>query len=414
MALASQSGSPVSRRYMYRRRKRRSGRNLLIVVAVVAISITWIMWPSAKNTQADPAGETTAQTKPESTSNPASTTPLNPASSTDTRRASAVEPEIMTPTGAPSSTSTSRPDPAPVVSTPKPEPEPEPSTASSPDPASVTASAPTVKVPIPEGLKSDNSAGGSSARLTGALGLTQSKPLKARQELSDLVGSGTLSEQDRTAARLALNELGNRIFFTPSRLPEDTFTKQYVVQGGDSLERIARRDDIHVEWGMIQDLNQINNPAMIRLGQRLKVPKGTFHAMVSKREYILDLWLENSDGRVIIASMPVGLGELNGTPTGNFKIRNNSKLKNPQWKNPRTGEFFLPDDPMNPIGERWIGLQGTDATNKDLLGIGIHGTIDLDSIGANRSMGCIRMRDLDVKRIFDALTTNGSTVTIVD
>ena len=69
---------------------------------------------------------------------------------------------------------------------------------------------------------------------------------------------------------------------------------------------------------------------------------------------------------------------------------------------------------MNPIGERWIGLQGTDDTNKDLLGIGIHGTIDLDSIGANRSMGCIRMLDPDVKRVFDALTTRGSTVTIVD
>ena len=412
MALASQSGSPVSRRYMYRRRKRRSGRNLLLVGAVVALSITWIMWPSAKNTQADPAGETAAKTKPETTSNPTSSTPLNPASSTDTRRAGAIEPEILTPTGSPNSTSTSRPDPAPVVSAPKPDPEPSP--ASTPEPAPVTATAPMVEVPIPEGLKPDNSAGGSSARLTGALKLAQTNPLKARQELSELVGSRALSEQDRTAARLALNELSNRIFFTPSRLSQDTFTKQYVVQGGDSLERIARRDDINVEWGMIQDLNEISNPAMIRLGQRLKIPNGTFHAMVSKREYTMDLWLENSDGRVIIASMPVGLGELGGTPTGNFKIRNNSKLKNPQWKNPRTGEFFLPDDPMNPIGERWIGLQGTDATNKDILGIGIHGTIDLDSIGANRSMGCIRMRDLDVKRIFDALTTSGSTVTIVD
>ena len=91
MALASQSGSPVSRRYMYRRRKRRSGRNLLLVGAVVALSITWIMWPSAKNTQADPAGETAAKTKPETTSNPTSSTPLNPASSTDTRRAGAIE-----------------------------------------------------------------------------------------------------------------------------------------------------------------------------------------------------------------------------------------------------------------------------------------------------------------------------------
>lgn len=400
---------------MYRRRKRRTGRLVLILGAVVVLSVTWIMWPSAKNTQADPNEDAAASTQPELTS------------TADTRQARDTNPAILTPTAP--VTSTPEPQPVLPVTTPKTQPDPAPGTSANttlatapatttptttPEPAPGTTSEPTISVPIPEGLKPAGVTGGSSSRLMGAVAMVQSRPLEARQELSDLVARGTLGRQDRETARKSLNELGDRIFFTPSRLPEDTFSRQYVVQSGDSLERIARRDDIHVEWGMIQDLNDISNPSMIRLGQRLKIPNGTFHAMVSKSEYTLDLWLENADGRVIIASMPVGLGELNGTPTGNFRIRSNSKLKNPQWKNPRTGEFFLPDDPMNPIGERWIGLQGTDDTNKDLLGIGIHGTIDLDSIGANRSMGCIRMLDPDVKRVFDALTTRGSTVTIVD
>jgi LysM repeat protein len=394
---------------MYRRRKRRSGRLVLILGTVVVLSGLWIMWPSSKTTQADANGEGTGVTNPESTS--------NLAAPTDTRQARVAVPEIMTPTGPTGqigqigTTASPEPEPVPVVSAPEPDPAP---ITSAPDPAPVKAPAPVVSVPIPEGLKPASNLSGTSTRVMSAINMIQTRPLEARRDLSELVASDTLGKQDRAAAREALNQLNNRIFFTPSRLTKDTFTKQYVVQSGDSLERIARRDDIHVEWGMIQDLNDISNPAMIRLGQRLKIPNGTFHAMVSKSEYTLDLWLENADGRVIIASMPVGLGELNGTPTGNFRIRKNSKLKNPQWKNPRTGEFFLPDDPMNPIGEHWIGLQGTDDSNKELLGIGIHGTIDLDSIGANRSMGCIRMMDLDVKRMFDALTTSGSTVTIVD
>ena len=89
------------------------------------------------------------------------------------------------------------------------------------------------------------------------------------------------------------------------------------------------------------------------------------------------------------------------------------KAVNPQWRNPRTGEFFYSDDPKNPIGERWIGIKGIDQTNNELLGYGIHGTIDEASIGQMQSMGCIRMNDADVKLVYDALTERGSIIEIV-
>lgn len=397
MALASQSGSPVSRRYMYRRRRRRPGRLILAVLAVIALGTTWMLWPTTENTEAGADENAVAAGTTEGT--PAPGAILTP-------------PDILQPTGTTRTTTPATTAPAPA---PTPTPEPEPMTGTETTIATVTPVEPSrTSVPIPEELRNAPATAAGAARLAGALELIESRPLEARVELSELIGARMLGPADRRTARESLNMLGEALFFTPNRLPEDPFTRPYVIQGGDSLERIARRDDVNVEWGMIQEINGIRNPALIRQGQRLKLPDGTFHAMVSKREYVLDLWLENEDGRVIIASMPVGLGELNGTPTGSFRVRSNSKLKNPQWKNPRTGEFFLPDDPENPIGERWIGLEGTDDTNRDMLGIGIHGTIDPDSIGDDRSMGCVRMLDADVRRVYDALTTRGSTILITD
>jgi lipoprotein-anchoring transpeptidase ErfK/SrfK len=86
---------------------------------------------------------------------------------------------------------------------------------------------------------------------------------------------------------------------------------------------------------------------------------------------------------------------------------------NPEWRNPRTGEFFKADDPKNPIGERWIGLQGVDAGNSKAMSYGIHGTTDPASIGKQASMGCVRLKDADVEVIYEALTEPNSTIVIV-
>ena len=69
-----------------------------------------------------------------------------------------------------------------------------------------------------------------------------------------------------------------------------------------------------------------------------------------------------------------------------------------------TGKLTLQPGPNNPVGTTWIGL------NRD--GYGIHGTVEPDSIGANQSMGCIRLLGPDVERVYDALTTEGSMITI--
>ena len=157
---------------------------------------------------------------------------------------------------------------------------------------------------------------------------------------------------------------------------------------------------------------RVKSEKSLRIGQKLKLPVGAFHAEVSKSNYQMKIYAGEGPSRVLIAIFPVGLGELNSTPTGAFMVRPKSKLINPEWNNPRTGEHFASDDPKNPIGERWIGLIGVEAHNQGFKGYGIHGTVDPASIGKQASMGCVRMSDADVELVYEFLTEPNSTIVI--
>ena len=246
-------------------------------------------------------------------------------------------------------------------------------------------------------------AGSSAANLAQGLGLAASEPVKSRTLLSAALLSGELSPLDAKHASDALVEIGRALVFTPVYNANDPMFFQYTVQSGDSLEKIVRRHKIGCDWRLVQRLNNIKKPEAIRVGQRLKLPKGPFSAVVSKRDYRVDICVGAGAERVVITSLPCGLGSANGTPTGNFKVRPGSKLLNPQWTHPVTGEFYGSDDPNNPIGEYWLGIEGTDETNSQLAGYGIHGTIDVDSIGQDRSLGCVRLLADDVAIVWECL-----------
>lgn len=81
------------------------------------------------------------------------------------------------------------------------------------------------------------------------------------------------------------------------------------------------------------------------------------------------------------------------TPTGEFRILN--MRENPVWQNPITGETFVAGE-ANPLGSRWIGFW-TDGKHQ----IGLHGTNQDYLIGQAVSHGCIRMRDAEIRVLFD-------------
>ncbi|MEO0513446.1 MAG: L,D-transpeptidase family protein [Planctomycetota bacterium] len=236
----------------------------------------------------------------------------------------------------------------------------------------------------------------------------------ARRLLSDAILSGTLVGDDAARAREDAALINEDLVFTPRAVSGDRVSYEYFVGSGDTLSRIAKNEGLKTDWRLIQRVNQLVDPSRLRLGQKLKLVRGPFHAIVHKGSYRLDLFQgprDATDDWLYIRSFEVGLGEFDGTPIGEFVVREDSKLINPRWPNPRTGEIFEADDPMNPIGEHWIGLRGLGEAAV-ATGYGIHGTIDPESIGGQESMGCIRMLPNDVGLIYELLMEDASLVIV--
>jgi lipoprotein-anchoring transpeptidase ErfK/SrfK len=153
-------------------------------------------------------------------------------------------------------------------------------------------------------------------------------------------------------------------------------------------------------------VNHLRSKSMIREGARLKIPRGPFHAVVRKHTYTMDVFL----GDVLARTYKVGLGEHDSTPTGTWRVKN--KLSNPTYFPPRGGKVIHADDPKNPLGEHWLGLEGIAGEAKGQLRYGIHGTNEPESVGKNSSLGCIRMHNEDVAELFTMLVVGSSRVVI--
>lgn len=241
--------------------------------------------------------------------------------------------------------------------------------------------------------------------------------LMAREHYYRLLENPAATEENRELARKQISALNDTILFSPQRFSGDPMTEQYVVADGDfGLSQIVKKLSLPVDYRLIARVNEMRNPDIIRLDQKLKVIRGPFHAEVIKSKFRVDIYSGDPDNRQAwryVRSFPVGLGEHGSTPTGRFVVKLNSKLVNPFWINPRTGEQFKANDPLNPIGERWIGLQGLGEFEHE-TGYGLHGTIDPESIGTEKSMGCVRLRDDDIAFVYELLTEKVSIVNIID
>ena len=237
--------------------------------------------------------------------------------------------------------------------------------------------------------------------------IAQNQLVKGR----DLLNQALRRARGADAANLReeLQTLNERMIFSREVIADDPYVETYVIQPGDALAKIAPR--YNVPWEFIARINGNLDPNRIRVGARLKVVKGPFHARVYKNEFRMDMYLGDPDSNgLFVRSFRVGLGKDDATPVGGFVVKRHSKLENPEWVNPRTGDKFLADHPENPLGERWVGLRGTDPDTEALLGYGVHGTIEPHTIGTQASMGCVRLVDADIRLVYDMMTEEQSTV----
>ncbi|MDF5711406.1 MAG: L,D-transpeptidase [Nostoc sp. S4] len=102
-------------------------------------------------------------------------------------------------------------------------------------------------------------------------------------------------------------------------------------------------------------------------------------------------------GDEVIASYPIAVGKKGWeTPTGSFQVIHMRHY--PVWRHPITGKIFQAGTD-SPLGDRWIGFW-SDGRNE----IGFHGTPDIDLVGTAVSHGCLRMRNSDVRLLYEQVS----------
>lgn len=190
-----------------------------------------------------------------------------------------------------------------------------------------------------------------------------------------------LSPQDDVELTELLDQLAGTVIYSRQHLLD----RPYVVQPGDTLERIA--DNYNVPWQLLAKINGVRDQKRLRQGEQLKVIQGPFDASIDLTRFQLTLFVqERYAGRFAI-----GIGQDRSTPEGDFAVL--EKLVRPVYYGP--DRTIDPSDPDYPLGPCAL-----------LLGdkLMIHGTNDPQSIGKAKSRGCIRLSDRDIADVFDILS----------
>lgn len=206
------------------------------------------------------------------------------------------------------------------------------------------------------------------------------------------VWKGSRDPAERLQAEAILNEVGIALVLTPREMPEKL---DYTVKSGDTLEKIARTHGTTVE--LLRKSNNISGH-LIRVGDRMRILDGKFSVAVSKSRNDLELYLNGE----FFKRYPVGTGEFNKTPVGDFEI--NDRIAQPTWWRP-DGKAIPFGDPENLLGTHWLSI--------NVRGYGLHGTWEPDTIGKQLSAGCVRLLNEDIEELFTLLPV-GTPVSIRD
>ena len=407
MALPSQmQSSPVRGRYVYRRKRRRRGPAMLFFLILIAGLVTWLV---IDEEEGSPESGTSQIATAGGQSTPAvRTTPSGPELSRPVLQP-LVEDELVDVSARwiPEATASQVPDSVEEIrvlddATMS-------GTAERPSTTGDFEEIVDTRMPR-EDIGSESGRGGPLGLAEGLIG--EGRLVEARALLTQAVVSGAFDPVNAADARQLLGMINAELVFSPKVYPNDPWAMDYEVKPGDSLSRIVSSENLEIDWRLLQKINGMKRPEHIQIGQKIKLVKGPFHAVIDKGTHRMDLYLGEGPERTFVRSYEVGLGAMSSTPVGRFKVRKGSKLVNPTWTNPRTGQFFPADDPENPIGEFWMGLRGMDETNSGERGFGIHGTIEPDSIGTDSSMGCVRLRDGEIDMIYAVMAEGVSTVDV--
>lgn len=211
---------------------------------------------------------------------------------------------------------------------------------------------------------------------------------KVRDAYAVALGTdGARFMDDATNRRVGerLNALTAKLIFDPEMHCKGADFR--AVRDGENLTSIAR--EYGVDFSSIIAINGIN-PRTLRVGQVLKIIPGRMLVVVDKKRFNLDFYL---DGRFIKRYRCATGAPQTETPKGSYTVVKMDK--EPTWTDPKTGQQYKYGEPGHLIGPRWMALKGMGTS-----GIGIHGTVDSNSMGKKISNGCIRLLNNDVEELY--------------
>ena len=196
--------------------------------------------------------------------------------------------------------------------------------------------------------------------------------------------SHDLTLPQRSVCQILLKDINKPIFMYTTEQSGFGFTHE--VQPGETLSSIARQGKIYPD--RIIRINRISNPNALNIGQPLRIIPGRVKLVVVLRGFYINAYINE----VLFKHYPVAISKKGNTPKTTTRV-SSSLARNPDYTDDR-GIITRGDNPDNPVGTRWIGLELG-------RGFGIHGTSQPSSIGKAESKGCIRMLNADVEELFD-------------
>jgi lipoprotein-anchoring transpeptidase ErfK/SrfK len=211
----------------------------------------------------------------------------------------------------------------------------------------------------------------------------------ALRQLSSCYANPSLAPNEHAELTQLLDQIAGTVVYSTQHLLEPP----YEVQPGERLEDIGQR--YNVPWQMLAKINGIDDPQSLRPGERLKVVRGPFSALVQLESRQLALLMPDGS---YAGRFSIGVGADQPPREGEFSVTD--KQVNPVYQG--RGRAVGADDPANPLGERWIGLDS---------GMAIHGTDRPENVGRTDLPGSISLSPRDAEDVFDILTV-GSRVTV--
>ena len=176
---------------------------------------------------------------------------------------------------------------------------------------------------------------------------------------------------------------------------------------GEVLTTIGRKyKQLKGAWGIIMVVNHMSDANRLRVGKKLRIPKGTWSLFIDKSMFRMWLLYEGTPFK----EYEIATGKNDKTPATTFKV--DSKTPKPDWYPPVSLEMkerkIKHGDPRNPLGAYWIAIH-----HELYDGYGIHGTNDESVIGTAASNGCIRMHNNEITEMA-SIVFKGMTVSILE